>query len=205
MEIFETIIAQWQQQNLLEIIAVTLSVAYVWLAAEESVWCWPAALLSTTLYTYIFWDVSYLFQMLLNAYYMVMAVVGWSMWYKGKQNQQLEVKFMSLKQHLIIISIGVIITSILVIFAASWLSYDQLILDASITVFSLLATVLTVKKYLQTWIYWTIINAASIYLFAQAQLYFTCFLMVIYIMIAVKGYLQWRNSAILSLEQAQHV
>jgi len=45
MEIWPSLVEQWQQQSIIEIFAVVLAVAYVWLASEESVWCWPAGFL----------------------------------------------------------------------------------------------------------------------------------------------------------------
>ena len=40
----------------LEATAVILAVAYVWLAARENIWCWPCALVSTGIYTWLFWE-----------------------------------------------------------------------------------------------------------------------------------------------------
>ena len=42
---------------LLELIAVVSSLIYVVLAAKGNIWCWPAALLSTVIYTVIFYEV----------------------------------------------------------------------------------------------------------------------------------------------------
>ncbi len=189
----EAVVSQWQQQSILEVIAVLLAIAYVWLAAEQKIWCWPAALVSTTLFTYVFWDVSLLFQMLLNAYYAVMAVVGWLSWRKQGQLTVKGVSAMKLKHHGIIIGLGLLLTVLMVMFASHWLSYDLLWLDAGITMFSLIVTWLTVRKFLQSWIYWTMINSASIVLFASVNLYFSVLLMLVYIGIAMKGYFQWKK------------
>jgi len=78
--------------------------------------------------------------------------------------------------------------------AQQWFSYELLYLDAGIAMFSLLTTYLTVRKYLEAWIYWSIINALSIYLFWHNQLYLSALLMLIYIAIAVKGYINWKQS-----------
>lgn len=84
MNFVELFIQQWQQQSIGEIFAVLFALAYVWLAAQESIWCWWAGFLSTTLYVYIFWDVTLFFQMLLNVYYMAMAVWGIIHWSKKR-------------------------------------------------------------------------------------------------------------------------
>jgi nicotinamide mononucleotide transporter len=189
----QLLLEQWQQQSIAEIFAVALAIAYVWLAAEESIWCWPAAFISTTLYVYVFWDVFLVFQMFLNAYYMAMAVIGFVHWKQSNQTGFYALQ-MPLKLHLLIIGGGVSLVAMVSFVASQWLSYGLLNLDLSITLFSLLATYLTVKKYLQSWIYWSIINALSIYLFIQSQLYLTVLLMMIYLVIAIRGYYNWSKT-----------
>jgi nicotinamide mononucleotide transporter len=131
--------------------------------------------------------------MFLNGYYMVMAVVGFLHWKKSNQSGFNALQ-MPLKLHMLIILGGTTLILIVSFIASQWLSYGLLNLDLGITLFSLLATYLTVKKYLQSWVYWSIINALSIYLFLQSQLYLTALLMMIYLVIAVRGYLNWSKT-----------
>nr|WP_136249886.1 nicotinamide riboside transporter PnuC [Ningiella ruwaisensis] len=201
-EVADIIIQQWQQQSVFELLAVVFSVTYVWLAAEESVWCWPAALISTTLYTFVFFDVSLIFQMLLNLYYMLMAVIGFYHW-KINETEDFNALVMPLKLHILFIGAGLIMTYLLASNANRWFAYELLTLDAAITVFSLLTTYLTVKKYLQSWVYWTLINIASIYLFWSAGLYLTVLLMCLYITIAIRGYINWSKDLKIST-QVEH-
>ncbi|WP_395342154.1 nicotinamide riboside transporter PnuC [Ningiella sp. W23] len=203
MEAFFSIaLEQWQQQSMAEICAVVFSIAYVWLAAEESILCWPAALISTILFAYVFWDVSLFFQMLLNMYYVMMAIIGFLHWRKAKED--FNALHMPLSLHLIVLGGGISLTLVTVFLAQSialqWFAYDLLVLDAGITMFSLLTTYLTVKKYLQSWMYWSIINALSIYLFASNELYFTVILMLILILLALRGYINWSQDMLIHRE-----
>lgn len=193
-DILSLIVAQWQQQSVSEIFAVLLAIAYVWFAAEQKIWCWPAALVSTSLYTYIFWDVTLVFQMALNAYYAIMAVVGWLSWRKAGQLTVTRVQRMAMWQHIVVLSLGVLLTVLVVVFASHWLNYEMLWLDAGITMMSLIVTWLTVRKYLESWVYWSVINGASIVLFISVDLYLSVCLMLIYIVLAAHGFMQWRNS-----------
>ena len=79
-------IAYLSNLPLLELIAMLLSLAYVLLAARGSIWCWPAAFISTAIYAVIFYDVSLLMDSALSVYYLVMAVYGFSMWRKHSTN-----------------------------------------------------------------------------------------------------------------------
>jgi nicotinamide mononucleotide transporter len=198
MEAFHAVVlTQWQQQSTFEVFAVIFSVAYVWFAAEESIFCWPAAFISTSLFAYVFWDVSLFFQVLLNGYYLVMAVVGFLHWRRSNENGFVALS-MPLKLHVIVIGGGLLCAMLLVTiatqFGRQWFTYDLLYLDAGITVFSLLTTYLTVKKYVQSWMYWSVINFLSVYLLIANELYLTVVLMVVYIVIAMRGYINWSQN-----------
>jgi nicotinamide mononucleotide transporter len=65
--------------------------------------------------------------------------------------------------------------------------------DAFSTVFSLAATFMVTKKVLENWIYWIVIDAVCIYLFASRGLFLTSILFFFYTIIAVFGFVQWRR------------
>lgn len=189
-EVTSVIVQQWQQQSVIEIFAVSFAIAYVWLAANESKWCWPAGFAGTFLYTYLYFDVNLIFQMLLNVYYMLMAIWGFIAWKKAGENK-LRISRMSWLQHVYMILAGLSISFIVYYIAQFWLNYELIFLDISVTIFSLLSTYLTVAKKLENWFYWSLINLVSIVLLLETGLYLSIVLMFIYIVIAVKGLKQW--------------
>jgi nicotinamide mononucleotide transporter len=188
----ELVTQQWQQQSIGEIFAVLFAIAYVWLAAEESIWCWPAGFISTALYAYIYWDVTLFFQMILNVYYMGMAVWGLVHWGKSGQNKVI-ISRMKLNGHAIVIICGALATYAVFLFSAQFFDYDLVLLDITLTVFSLITTYLTVTKKLESWAYWSIINIVSIVLLFDRQLYLTMILMLIYLVLAVRGAVHWHK------------
>ena len=68
-------------------------------------------------------------------------------------------------------------------------------LDASITVFSFLATWMMTRKILQNWLMWIFIDTATVYLYATQSLSLSALLYIIYTLIAIYGYLQWRKKS----------
>ena len=54
-----------------------LAIAYLLLILRQSVWGWACALVSTLIYTWLFWNVELVMESALNVYYMAMAVYGW--------------------------------------------------------------------------------------------------------------------------------
>jgi len=195
-EILASIITYFQQLPWLELIAMLLSLAYVILAAKGSLCCWPAAFISTALYTYIFYDVLLLMDSALNAYYLFMAVFGYWQWSKQtniKQNNSTEIIIVSweLSWHIkACIGLAVIAAGLGYVMA-NFTPADFPYLDTYTTVYAVFATYLVTKKVLENWLYWIVIDLVSIYLYLEKDLIPTTVLFVIFVIVAMYGYAKW--------------
>jgi nicotinamide mononucleotide transporter len=186
--------------SMVEPLAVVLALAYVWLAAKQNKWCWLCALVSTAIYSWLFWQVSLPFHTLLNLYYLLMAIYGWYHW-QGEAEQPLAVKRWALAKHLALIGLGSLICTLLWLFTANWFDGDYLLFDITITVFSVLTTWLVVIKVLENWLYWIVINSLATYLYMQKAMDLTAALYLIYIVMAFYGYQQWRLASLSEARQ----
>jgi nicotinamide mononucleotide transporter len=181
----------------LELVAMLLALAYVVLAAQGSIWCWPAAFISTAIYTVIFYDVSLLMDSALNVYYLVMAVYGYWIWQRKPQHQQstplLAIVSWQPTWHLKACIVLTIISFVLGYIMANNTTASFPYLDTFTTVFAVFATYLVTQKVLENWLYWVVIDAISIYLYIEKGLIPTTVLFVIYVVIATYGYFKWQN------------
>jgi nicotinamide mononucleotide transporter len=178
-----------------EWLASGLGVAYIYLAAKESTWCWPAAFVSTLIYTILFWQGQLPMQAALNFYYLVMAVYGFWSWQKPTQPcDALTPSFLSFKGHLLFLSLGIISTFAIAEYLTQSHQSAYPLLDAFVSIFAVLNTYLMVKKYIDNWLYWLIINSAGIYLYWLSEFYVTILLFSIYQFMAIYGFLQWRRT-----------
>ena len=64
-------------------------------------------------------------------------------------------------------------------------------LDASTAVLSLFASWLTARGKLENWLYWIVVDAVQVWLYAAQGLVFTAFLFLIYLVIAAAGFVEW--------------
>ncbi len=176
----------------LEWFAFITSLLYTWLAAKENIWCWlfggigAAATLILCLQALLYSEV------ILQVYYIAMAIYGWVHWSKLGSSSTKPVLKMDKRLHLKILLLGVIGLFALGAFWKIWgaaLPY----LDASTTSFSILATWLIARKYLENWIYFIVIDAVSIFLYASREMYLLAFLFVIYTILATYGYFKWKR------------
>ena len=67
-------------------------------------------------------------------------------------------------------------------------------LDSFTTWAAVLTTVMVARKVIDNWLYWIVINSASIYLYWDRELYQTVVLLVLYIVLSVMGYRFWLKS-----------
>ena len=196
IEFFNTVALQAMQNSWLELIAVVLGVAYLWLVMRESVLCWYAAFISTAIFLWVFWQVNLYMESGLQIYYLAMAVYGWYRWRNDNRDEEdvpLEISSWSVRTHLLVIlSIVILSTSsgyALNTFTAAELPY----LDSLTTWGAIITTFMVANKVLENWIYWFVIDGISIYLYLDRGLYFTALLFAAYVIIVIFGYVSWRR------------
>jgi len=183
-----------------EAFATVLALAYVVLAAKGNMWCWPAALVSTAIYSIIFFDVSLIMESFLNIYYMAMAIFGWFSWFSAKrkiaipehqQHVALPVVSWPVKNHLL----GFVVLIPIALALGYWMDIntqaDFAYLDTFTTVFAVYTTYLVAIRVLENWLYWIVINGISIYLYFSKDLMYLTALMLAYTVLAMWGYYTW--------------
>ena len=178
-----------------ELSAVIFGIFYVVLAARASVWCWVFGIISCSLWAYATYTLYDLYiDALLQVFYVVMGFFGIWQWMKGgKKGQNLPIGKMPWRQHLFIILGGLVISYFIAGVFSEFTPAAATGWDSLTTVFSVIATVLTVRKVLENWIYWIITDLIYVGLyFSRGSSLFTG-LMVIYTVIAVIGWLEWRR------------
>ncbi len=181
-----------------EAVAVIFAIAYLLLAVRENILCWLFALLSTAIYTILFWDVSLLMESALNVYYMAMAVYGWQQWTRGGSNggdepHALGIQSLSIRQHVLVIAAIAILSLVSGYLLGEHSSAAWPYVDSFTTWASVITTYLVTRKYLENWLYWIVIDTVSIPLYIDRGLNLTALLFVAYVVIAVVGYFKWRD------------
>jgi len=175
-----------------EILAVVFGIAYVLLAAKESLWTWLFAFLSTIIYTVLFWEGALVSSSLLNFYYMIMAVYGFILWRSGgEKGEELEISQWSLKKNVTVIIVGIILAVIFGYVSDTYTEARFAYLDTFVMVFSVIATWMLAKKVLETWIYWMVVDSAAIVLYWKSGYLATIILFVLYVILAFYAYYTW--------------
>lgn len=180
-----------------EMAAVIFGLIYVVLAAKENVWCWFWGILSCSFWA---WATFNLYDLWIDAglqiFYVGVSFFGVWQWLFGNNNSSKPLNISTLKphNHVIIIIGGLIISFAVGKFFATYTPAASTYLDAFTTVFSIIATFMVVRKILENWIYWIVVDAVYVYIyFTRDSVLFTG-LMVIYTLIAIYGWIEWRKN-----------
>jgi nicotinamide mononucleotide transporter len=179
----------------LEIVAVLCGVAYVILAARKNSWCWPFGILGSAISIYIFIVYSKLYaEALLYSYYVVAGVMGWFFWKKGETSSSPDIVSKPLKNHFFLLLFGLFLSlGLYQLIAVFFPEAQRPLFDSFTTIFSFIATWLTVKKWIENWLYWIVINLASIVLYQSRGLELYSYLMLFNAIVALYGYIRWRE------------
>jgi len=179
-----------------EVLAVFLSIVYLILAIKQNLWCWGAAFFSTLIYSILFFDASLLMDSFLNIFYLIMAIYGWYSWkYTNALNKLEELKISSynLNTNIKIIIVLTLISLCLGYYMANYTRADFAYLDTFTTVFAVFTTYMLTKKVLENWLYWVVIDSVSIYIYINKGFYLTAVLFLIYTILAIVAYFQWKK------------
>lgn len=195
IEFFNIVWDQFLRNSLLELTAVVFAIAYLILAVKENALCWYAAGISTLIFLVIFWDVNLYMESGLQIYYLAMAAFGRYQW-RGTNHASanLQVSMWSMQQHLIALAVIALLTFTSGYLLNSGTDAQLPYLDSFTTWASVITTFMVVRKVLENWIYWLVIDAVSIYLYLDRELYFTSILFAVYIVIIFFGWFSWSKS-----------
>mgnify|MGYP003691415651 CR=1 FL=1 len=190
-ELYQNLAQEGGNLSILEIIAVISSLIYVYLAAKTNRICFFFGGLSSAIYVYICFNYQLYFDTFLNVFYIITSFIGFLAWNKPKSDQAIQ--FLSPKSFLWISIVGLIVVLVSGYIVGSYSDASLPYIDSLTTIFALIGTVMVIKKYIENWIIWIIVDAISVGLYFFKELYFTSLLFLLFTIIAVKGYLEWKK------------
>jgi nicotinamide mononucleotide transporter len=180
----------------LEITAIFFGLFSVWYAKKDNILVFPTGLVSTFIYAYLLWQWDLLGDSMINVYYFVMSIYGWYHWTRKKGDvDKFPISIMNKKEKemAVFIFIATVFFVILVYLYfnkfTSWYSY----LDTILTALFFVGMWLMAKRKVENWIFWIVGDLLSIPLYFAKGYTFTSLQYLIFTIIAVYGYLEWKK------------
>ena len=182
-----------QLYSIIEWTAVFSNLLFIILIIKEFRIGWIFGILGSALSVALFISAKLYSESILYLFYVGMGVYGWLSW-KGGNGKNLPISEWKLTRHIKLFGAFILISFGLG-YAFKYQTDAELpFADAFSTAFSFLATYLEAKKVLSAWIYWFFLNAFSVWLYQTRGLEVYALLMVLYALLSVIGYRQWRKS-----------
>lgn len=180
----------------LEIIAVLFGFSSVWYSKQNKIWVFPTGMISTSIFVYLLLKWGLLGDMMINAYYFIMSVYGWYIWTKMVDDTHVTPISRTTKKEKIQ-SVYIFFTTLLFVFVVyyyfdKWTSWTAYV-DTLTTAVFFVGMWLMAKRKIENWIYWIIGDIISVPLYLYKGFAFTSFQYLIFIFIAISGYIAWKK------------
>jgi len=180
----------------LEVTAILFGLLSVWFAKKDNIWVFPTGIINTAIYVYLLWKWSLLGDMMINFYYVVMSVYGWYHWTRKKEDVvEFPISRMTLpekKWSLVIFVLTLLFVVAVYTFFdkfTHWTSY----VDTLVTGIFFVGMWLMAKRKIENWILWIVGDIISIPMYYVKGYSFTSIQYLIFTLIAVFGYLEWKR------------
>ena len=188
--------AEWINNNLVEIIGAGLAFIYLILEIKRRWFFWVVGIVSSAFYVYIFFRAGLFAEMGLNFYYIFMSIYGLYCWKFALKPDDVNFGFSHItnKTLYILLILFVILFGSILIILSKINSAQVPVPDALIAVLSIIATWMAAKKIVECWYIWIFVNFLATCLYVHQKLYPTAILFIVYSILSFVGLIEWRKS-----------
>jgi len=181
------------QTTPIELIAVFFGLLSVWKMKKENILVYPFGIINVLIYVYICFHAKLYAYAGINVFYAIMSIYGWYNWTKtNKSDQPIRISSCSGKQYILYGLVILVIFALLRFFLIRYTDSTIPTWDALTTAIYVIAMLFLALKKIEHWILWITGDIISIGLFAFEKLYFSSFQFLIFTIIAILGFLEWR-------------
>jgi nicotinamide mononucleotide transporter len=186
----------WLWNNKIELLGAILGLFYIFFSIRQHILTWPTGLLTSIFYVVIFYESGFYADMGLQFYYVVISIYGWYFWLTGKRDSNSErvpVKTCRKILWLKITGTTLLLFLIILFILKNHTNSTVPIMDSLTTSFSITATWMLARKYIEHWIIWIFVDIVSTGLYIYKELWPTAILFLVYTIMAYLGYIEWKK------------
>lgn len=177
-----------------EIFAVLLALGYLYYMVKENTICWIFGIANSLLSLVLMIRVGLYSESILYVFYVGVGIYGLLLWSKkDKKGKEIAITNNKPIHNVMLILIGAAGALGLGHLFSTQTDAESPYFDATTTSFSFVASFLEAHKILSSWIYWILINGATIYLYFTKGLFYYTGLTVVYTVFSVAGLIAWRK------------
>ncbi len=189
-------IIKYFQTNWIEIVGAILSLIYIFLSIKQKVSLWFFGIVSSMFYVVVFFQTKFYADMSLQFYYVFISIYGWINWKRGNKatGDELPVGKTSLKLWFQLTIVTMIIYFIYYLVLIKFTDSTIPKADSLVGALSIIGTWMLARKLIENWLIWIIADGLCVGLYVYKGLFPTVILFVIYTIMSVDGYWQWKKT-----------
>lgn len=196
---FDSLFSQYKDYStlflVLEIVAVIFGIISVFYAKKNNILVFPTGIISTAIFIYLLYNWELLGDMLVNIYYTIFSIYGWFAWSKNKNSDALQVSSLTKKDYVFTVSLFTISIIIVALLYTYYNKFTSVVayLDTFTTALFAVGMGLMARRKIENWLVWIVANLISVPLYFYKGYTFTSLQYLIFTIIALYGYLEWRT------------
>jgi nicotinamide mononucleotide transporter len=176
-------------------VAALVGAISVYLSVRQNIWSWPTGIVNVAIYAVVFYDAKLYADMGLQIIYAALSIYGWYEWlYGGENRTELHVTRTSAATGAALLVIAVAGSLALGTLLRSTTDASLPFMDSSLSTTSLVAQWMMTRKKLENWIVWIVVDVFYVGMFIYKDLYITAVLYAVFLVLATRGYFDWRRS-----------
>lgn len=205
-DIHTTFFSVWQyDMSYLEFFGTIFTIWCVWLTTRAKILSWPVGLIGSVLYLFLFYQIQLYSDVFEQVYFLITGALGWFMWVsraeERKQDDSTVLVSICTQQERLVVLGGVVVGTAILAFITLHLSVwfpayfpepvSMPILDAGTTAMSFIAQWLLMRKKIENWVLWIVVDAIDIGLYWYKGVKFVSVEYILFFCMAISGLRQW--------------
>ena len=186
--------AEYFQENWLEIVGSIIGFVYLWQEVKASIWLWLTGIIMPAIYTIVYYKSGLYADFGIQIYYIVAAIYGFMVWKFGKKDDkkaELKIVHTSARQAVVLFTISALVFIPIYLILTNFTDSTVPFFDSETTALSVVALWMLAKKHVEQWLVWIAVDGVSSGLYFYKGIYFTAVLYLVYTIVAVYGYKKW--------------
>lgn len=177
----------------LELVADLVNLIAVLLAARNSVHTWSSGILGCVLFGWLFFESQLYADVTLQGFFIVTSAMGWWAWLRGNAGTQLPVSRTAPGTLAWMAALAVVVALAYGALLHHFTDAYAPLVDSLVLTFSVLAQLLLMRRRLENWYAWLLVNTLAVPLYASRELYLTAGLYTLFWCNAWYGLYRWRR------------
>ena len=180
----------------LQIVGTLLGLLYLWLEYRANIWVWIVGAIMPMVHGILYLESGIYADAAMQLYYVVAGIYGLAVWKRRPKKSDDGIIRSTPKSWVIpLIAVYAVLHVSLYFMLTEFTDSRVPIFDSMSTALSIVAMWMLSRKLVEQWLVWLVVDMISVGLYLYKGIPLTACLYVVYCLLAVAGYLRWRNEA----------